>query len=737
MKKEPDQPIKLQLAFLLLVLFLPLRQWAAAWQTYPIGQVFLLNQNGQIDPRFIPYRPLLRIKSGHTYNYQDVRDSIENLYKTGTFTTIEAKVEIRAAETIDVFFILKNKPTIRSLRFTPLHPFGKRQLRDALYSLRKNDLYEESKMPKAINELQALFRAKGYFNAEISTQVSRNEKQDSCNVKFIIAYGPIARIRNVTIDVNDESLAKTINAYFKNSILYTAAEFNRKIDKTKKLLKQRLYYFPEIKIQEDFLNPQHSLVDIKITIACGYKYFFVFRGMAPRMPLIASIWEQEVFEKWAEAESRSRLLNHLKNKGFLNAEVESAISTQGTSKTIVFTASKNRRYKLGKIEFHGNRAIRSEKIREIINTDDLIFNKLFWLRLNSLLVDMEVLKLFYYYQGISPLTIRLDPQFHGNRADIDFQISEGKKYIVANVEFSGNRAFSSPQLYRLIKSKTGTPYVPRLLSEDVNLLQNFYWNNGFDEAAVSFDISPGEEKSLLIKINENRMKRLGEFIIIGASAAQSKLLKKLFPFQTGQPFNKEKIDAFRTEIENSAIFSQVKLDKVANGEDRIDVLVKVIPDRTRFYGIGFGWQERSGTRTSKGVLESLQGIAEELHGTLEYQEKNLFNSISSVNATLQLGLNERRGIISIDTPYFFSNKIPSSFKIWNENEAYPSYQFNRWGLGVSGVKKFSEKLYFFGSIKWYRTKLLDLKIPGIRGRPYRHPLRHHGNFAVFRPGKAQ
>ena len=231
-------------------------------------------------------------------------------------------------------------------------------------------------MPKAINELQALFRAKGYFNAEISTQVSRNEKQDSCNVKFIIAYGQIARIRNLTIDVNDESLAKTINAYFKNSILYTAAEFNRKIDKTKKLLKQRLYYFPEIKIQEDFLNPQHSLVDIKITIACGYKYFFVFRGMAPRMPLIASIWEQEVFEKWAEAESRSRLLNHLKNKGFLNAEVESAISTQGTSKTIVFTASKNRRYKLGKIrKIHGNRAVRSEKIREIINTDDLIFNK--------------------------------------------------------------------------------------------------------------------------------------------------------------------------------------------------------------------------------------------------------------------------------------------------------------------------------------------------------------------------
>jgi outer membrane protein insertion porin family len=712
MKEKAGRQNKSRLAFLILALFWPLRQWPAAdWQNYPFGQVFLLNQNQQSDPRLTPYRPLLHIKSGDAYKYQDIRSSIENLYKTGTFTNIETKIEIRDNKTIDVYFILQNKATIRSLRFIPLNPFGKRQLQDALYSLHKNDLYEESKMPNALNELQTLFKANGYFNAQISPQVSLNNHQDSCDIKFVIAYGQIARIRKLTIDVNDDLLAKTINSYFKNSVFYTAAEFARKIDKTKKLLKQKLYYFPEIKTQEEFLNPQHSLLDIKITIDCGYKYIFVFRGMSAKMSLIASIWEREVFEKWAEAESRFRLLNYLKNEGYLNAEINSTITTQGIKKTIVFTVNKNRRYRLGKIFFHGNQALSSPKIKEIINTDNLIFNKLFWLRLNSLLVDMEVLKLFYYYQGISPLAIRLEPRFRGDRADIDFYIAEGRKYSVENVEFSGNHAFSSPDLYRLIKSKTGTPFVPRQLSEDIDLLQNFYWNNGFDEATVTYELSPGEQKSLLIKINEKHMKKMGEFIIIGASDSQKKLLKKLFPLPAGQPFSKGKIDAFRAEIENSAIFSQFKLDKIAKEEDLIDVLVKVIPDRSRFYGFGFGWQERSGTRSSQGILEVLQGIAEELRGTLEFQEKNLLNSISSVNATLQLGLNERRGIISIDTPYFFNNKIPSSFKLWNENEAYPSYQFNRWGLGMSGVKKFSEKLYFLGSVKWYRTTLTDLRIP--------------------------
>jgi outer membrane protein insertion porin family len=711
MPQKKSHSFHLGLALLALTLFWPMRHWAASWQSYPVGQAFLLNQNGQSDPRFIAYRPLLRVQSGSVYRYQDIRSSIENLYKTGMFVNIESRIEVRADKKVDVFFILQRKALIRSLRFTPRNILSKRQLQDALYSLRRNDLFEENRLTKAVGELQNLLKARGYFNARISPRVALNAAKDRCDIEFAIDYGPIARIRNLGITVSDDALARTIQGYFKNSVIYTAAEFNKKIDRTKKLLKQRQYHFPEIRTREEFLNPQKSLLDVHIDIACGYKYFFVFQGMAAKMSLIASAWNQNVFEKWAEAESRSRLLNYLKNEGFLNAEIRSAIRTEGIRKTITFTVNKNRRYKLGKVTFHGNRAVSDAKIRSIINSDDLIFNKLFWLRLNSLLVDMEVLKLYYNYQGISPLAIRLEPHFQGNRADIDFHVSEGRPYRVAHIEFSGNRSFASQELYRMIKSKTGTPYVPRQLSEDIDLLQNFYWNNGFDEAAITYELSPGEQKSLLIKISEKNLKKMGQLIVIGASASQKALLQKLFPFAAGQPFSRKKFEDFRSEIEGSAIFSQLQLEKIARGEDALDVLVKVIPDRNRFYGIGFGWQERAGTRTSDNIIDILQEVAEELRGTLEYQEKNLFNSITSVNATLQLGLNESRGIISIDTPYFLGAKIPTAFKIWNENEAYPSYQFNRWGLGISAVKKFSDRLYFTGSFRWYRTTLTDLAIP--------------------------
>ena len=680
------------------------RQFAAApWEGSRIGQVLLLNGEQRSDPRLLPYRLLLTVHGGESYQYRNVRTSIENLSRTGVFSDIEVKVQNRESDLLDVFFILQRKPVIRALDFSDIPAISKKELRAAIYSLRRNDPYEESKLSKALEELQALFRSRGYFNAQISPRVSLEGDRSGCVVQFVIAAGRVALIRRLQVTVDDPLLARIVPDYFPNNGPYIPGEFAKRIEKTRGLLKKNAYQFPQINVKEDFLDPERSSLDVTVAIACGFKYHYTFQGMAAKWPLIADVWERQVSEKWAEEESRARLLNYLKNEGYLDARITSAITTRGINKHVVFTAVKNQRYRLGKISVRGNQSVSSEKIYDIMHADGLIFNKLAWLRLNSLVADMEVLKLFYYYQGISPVGIRLEPSFHGRRADIVLVIDEGRRYRMDNVEFSGNQAFPSKDLYQLLRSRTGAPFVPRQLSEDIDRLQNFYWDNGYEDATVSYELSPGEQKSLLIKISEGMQRRMGELIVIGASASQANLLRKLFPLHLGQPFSRNQVDAFRSEMENSAIFSEIKLDKIAGDRDTIDMLVKVIPDRSRFYGFGFGWEERRGPR-----------------GTLEFQEKNLFNSINSLTATLQLGINQvngvlkvndRRGILAIDTPYFFKNKITSSFKVWNEDETYPSYRFNRWGLGATLVKKFSDKLYMLGSLKWYRTSLKELSIP--------------------------
>jgi outer membrane protein insertion porin family len=669
---------------------------AAPFENSLVRQVLLLNDQGRNDPRLAPYRPLLAVRSGEGYQYRNVRTSIENLSRSGVFSDIEVKVQAREGDLLDVFFILQRKPIIRALEFTGIPAIGGKELRAAVYSLRRNQPYEESQLPKALAELQTLFRSRGYFNAQISPRVSLEGDRSHCVVQFVVAAGRVARIRRLSVVMDDPLLAGVVRGYFRDRVLYVPGEFAKLVEKARGLLRKNAYQFPQISVKEDFLDAERSAVDVTVNVACGFTYHYVFRGMAAKWPLIADVWERQVSEKWAEEESRARILNYLKNEGYLDARVDSAVSTRGRDKEIVFTVEKNRRYRLGTIRVKGNQAVSSEKIREIIHADELIFNKLAWLRLNSVVADMEVLKLFYYYQGISPIAIRLEPSFHGRRADITLTIEEGRRYRVDNVEFSGNQAFASQELYRLMRSRSGTPFVPRQLSEDIDRLQNFYWDNGYDDAAVTYELSPGEQKSLLIRISEGEQQRMGTLIVIGASAAQESLLRRRFPLRAGMPFSRNRVDSFRGEMENSAIFSEVKLDKIAREHGSVDVLVKVIPDRSRFYGFGIGWEERRGLR-----------------GTLEYQEKNLFNTISSVAATLDYGLNERRGMLAVDTPYLFKNRLPSSFRVWEENETYPSYQFIRWGLGASLTKKYTEKAYLLGSLRWYRTTLTELSIPAF------------------------
>lgn len=668
-----------------------------------IGQVRLLDADGRHAAGLLPYRLLVDLRPGEPYRYRDIRRNIERLNRTGLFAGIEVKVQEQEGQELDVLFLLQRKPRIRSLEFSGDPPLRARAMRTAIYSLRRGELFEESRLPRALEELQTLFRSRGYFNARVSPGVRLSADRSSCTVRFAITPGRIARIARLAVDIDDPKQAGAILGMYHGRSQYVPDEFAKAGEKARLRLKGHGYYFPEIKVHEDFLDAERTAVNVTVTIACGFRYRFIFQGMADRMALISDVWERQVFEKWAEEESRARLLNHLKNEGYFDARITSSVTTRGADKTIVFTAEKRSRYRLGRISVSGNQALSEQKIQEIIRADDLLFNRLFWLRLNSLVADMEVLKLYYYYQGISPIEIRLEPTFRGRRVDIDFVINEGRLLRMGSVEFNGNRAFASADLYRLLKSRTGSPYVPKQFSDDIARLQNFYWDNGYDDADIRYELSPGEEKSLLITIDEKERKRMGELILIGASAAQRQFLRKLFPLRRGQPFSRNRLEAFRADVENSAVFSELRVEKIARGGQTLDVLVRVVPDRSRLYGFGIGWEERRGPR-----------------GTLEFQEKNLFQSTSSLATTLQLGVstrdkrlvvNDRRGILTVDTPLFFDQKVNSSLQLWEEDESYPSYRFKRWGLGASLVKRFSDNLYLLGSAKWYRTSLTRLEIP--------------------------
>jgi outer membrane protein insertion porin family len=663
-----------------------------------IHNIYFKSVKGDVIKKSGKFKPLLDFKEGDTFSYKKNRKSMESLYKTGLFSNIKTKVEKLKGEKLNLYFEIYPKYSIHAIKIIEIkknNRIKKKNLLDSIFSLRKETWFEEANLKAAVRELKHFLDSRGYFNPEITYKIHKDDSQAQVDILFFIEPGGITTINKVFLTVPNRKILKEVKGYFAGSQYsqYIPFEFRNKIEKVEEKLKVKKYYFPEVTLKENFTDETKSKVNLDVIIKPGYRYEFKFHGIKNKIDLIASIWEKKVFEKWAEKESKARILYYLKNKGFLNAEVESFIKVEKFVKHITFRVKKNKKYRLGKINFTGNKNIPDSQLEKITKTDNLFFDKYLWLRSKSLRADQEVLQLFYYFKGFPSSKIYTQPHFRNKKVDIHFVIDEGKKYTVDSILFNGNQGFKSDTLYKLLKTQNNGAFVQQILNEDIERLRNFYLSRGFNTVKITLEISPGTEKSILITIDEGPSYRIGNLIIVGASKSQKALIRKLFPLKPNAQFNQLKIETFRSHIESSSIFKEFNIVKLEKTGNIIDVLIKVKPDRSRYYGFGIGWEERKGPRIS-----------------LEYQERDILNSYSSLSAIFQLGTLERRGIISYDTPYFFGQRINSEFKLWADNEIFPSYQFFRYGLGESIIKKLTGNSYVMASLSWYRTELTELEI---------------------------
>ncbi|MCP4221488.1 MAG: BamA/TamA family outer membrane protein [bacterium] len=679
---------------LLLLVLLPagaLSLWGDL-KDFSIAKIHIQTRDGSAIKNGRKYMLLLDLKQGDAFSYKKNRKSMANLHKTDQFSNIETEVETHGDNTLDLYYLLTYKYKIRSVKTNKLVGIRKNALQSAVFSLRKGTWFDSANIEPAKDDIRDFLASRGYFKPSISSRVTKEEKTRRVDIRFSTEPGKITSINDLALQVSDNKLLEKLKPYFIDK-KYIPYRFQKEIEKVKKLLKQDKFYFPKITVEENFLDDTRSLVDLNVIVQTGYKYVFSFTGINNKIDLIASVWEKKVFEKWAEKESKARILYHLKNKGYLDAKVESVVEVKNQVKFISFYVEKNKKYKLGKVTFTGGETFSREKLKEIVRTDDLFFDRHFRLRGSSLLADRGVLRLFYYYNGFPSTEIFLRPTFHGNRADIDFVIKEGNKYSVDTILFNGNRSIEPKILAGVMATKNEGPFVQQVLNQDIEKLKTYYGTLGFDQVAITPEISDGRKKSILLNITEGPAFKLRNLIIIGASKEQDKLIRRLFPLKKGAFFDRQKIEAFKDEIENSSIFNEVSIVHLEKENNNIDVLVKIIAEKSRYYGFGAGWEERKGLR-----------------GTLEYQERNIFSGYSSFSSIFQAGKNELRGIFSYDTPYFFKRKINSELKLWMDKEIYPSYDFERFGIRESLIKKLSSRAYILASGSIYRTRLTALEI---------------------------
>lgn len=108
--------------------------------------------------------------------------------------------------------------------------------------------------------------------------------------------------------------------------------------------------------------------------------------------------------------------------------------------------------------------------------------------------DMVTVILNYYEDRgylaarVEKILVEENPEKEGQ--SYVFHLVEGQRYWVGNVTLAGNHSVSEEEIAGLLKTRDGSLYSGIGLKDDLQALENLYWNHGFKEAKITPVLTP-------------------------------------------------------------------------------------------------------------------------------------------------------------------------------------------------------------------------------------------------------
>lgn len=171
--------------------------------------------------------------------------------------------------------------------------------------------------------------------------------------------------------------------------------------------------------------------------------------------------------------------------------------------------------------------------------------------------------------------------------DITFTINPGRQYKVADIQISGNKAFSAEKIQELIHQKTGEVANAVQLQQDVEAVKKLYGTRGYMAASVrpaaELDDNEGSVKYRL-EIGERDVYKMGELEIQGLDSHTTTRLVEAWKVRGGDPYDSSYPAKFREETKGflpSGEWNVVLHESVDEKDKVVDVTMRFDPKVSR------------------------------------------------------------------------------------------------------------------------------------------------------------
>ncbi len=300
------------------------------------------------------------------------------------------------------------------------------------------------------------------------------------------------------------------------------------------------------------------------------------------------------------------------DKGYFNTEVkvEQVPDTAYQNKNVVYiTVDKKDKVRIEKIIFHGNKEIKSGKLRRAMkDTKEKSLWKIFT---SSKFIqenyekDKANIITKYTDRGFRDARIVFDTVYKvsPNRIDIEITIDEGKKYYFRDITWVGNTKHSSQELSSILGIKKGDIFEQSVLDERLYMNPNSLY---MDDGYLFFQITPVEVNvendsiDLEMRIYEGKQATVNKVTVVGNTKTHDHVIMREVRTKPGQLFNRSDIIRTQRELSQLGYFNPEKLavnpkPNPADGTVDIEYVVEEKPsDQVELSG-GYGASQLVGT----------------------------------------------------------------------------------------------------------------------------------------------
>ena len=361
------------------------------------------------------------------------------------------------------------------------------------------------------------------------------------------------------------------------------------------------------------------------------------------------------------------------------------------------------------VNISGNRSIKKKELMPLLRQRPSNFSFTFkGTSFNNRLLKMDGLTLKNYFisKGFLMVEVNESAIIDGNRADIYFEIIEGKQFFVSNVVIEGNVNLSKEKIQKILNIYSGEPFNSVLLNERVSSLQKEL--EKYSKLFSIIEIEPiiGDSVIVNISISEGEDVFIKDTYIEGVDSKDNNFVKRELLYKNGDRYNPKKVEKSKMRLKETGIYSLISITpvKVSESDSLVNLILTLSEYKQR------EWLSVGGFEP----IEFYEGLdpLPSIGGFVEWRNRSIFNTNSNFSTKFLIGfpwetnfnLPRLRYDIGFDTNWIFGIRWPTKLNSFYETlinyDQENIDRVERYGLEMLQIIMFDNRSYFQNITVW-------------------------------------